>query len=75
MSEENLYSLSDETINQIEKQISHAEIDAENSEQFLDTVFPNLSSEDKAKIAMFSIAFVENYGEEDDENEDVDYTE
>lgn len=69
MSEENLYNLSDEIVEQIERKISHAEIDAENSEQFLDLVFPNMSAEDKATIAMFSVSFVENYGEEESEDD------
>ena len=69
MNEENLYNLTDEKINEIEKLISHAEIDATDSESFLNLVFPNLSDEDKAKIAMFSASFVENYLEEEDDDE------
>jgi len=75
MSDENLYNLADEKINEIEKIISHAEIDATDSESFLDLVFPNLSNEDKAKIAIFSAAFVENYLEDDEDSEANEFDE
>lgn len=66
MSEENIYGLSDETIEKIEKEIAHAEIDAETSEKFLDLVFPNSSPEEKAKISLFAEKFAELFLEDEE---------
>lgn len=70
MDEENLYGMSDEKVKEVENLILQAENSSENSEDFINKVFPNLSSEDKLKIAMFSSVFVENFclDEESDEN-------
>lgn len=69
--EENLYNLSDETIEQLEKDIAHAEIDSETAEQFLDACFPALPPEMKAKIALFSEKYVDWFLTED-EDEDIE---
>jgi hypothetical protein len=69
MSEENLYGLTDDLFDQIEKEIGHAEIESENVEQFLDACFPGTSAETKAKIALFAEKFAELFLM-DDEDED-----
>lgn len=68
MNEENIYGLSDEVLDRLEKEVSHAEIDAETSEDFIDKCFPNLSVEDKAKASMFAEKFAElfmDFGDEE----------
>ena len=67
MSEENLYNLPDEAIEKIDKEISHAEIDAETPEQMLDLVFPGASPEAKAKIAIFAATYYESFLDESEE--------
>lgn len=66
MSEDNLYNVSDEQIETIEKQIAHAEIDSETAEQFLDACFPGVSAEQKVKIAIFAERFSELFLGEDE---------
>jgi hypothetical protein len=73
MEEENLYHMSDDKIKEIEELILSAEENSENSEDFINKVFPNLSSEDKLKIAMFANVFVENFCISDED--DIDYEE
>ncbi|MFT4326366.1 MAG: hypothetical protein ACMXYK_02595 [Candidatus Woesearchaeota archaeon] len=66
MQEENLYGLPDEVIDRLEKEVAHAEIDAETSEQFLDLCFPNASPDVKAKISIFAAKYAELFYEEDE---------
>jgi hypothetical protein len=68
MSEDNLYGLSDDLFDQIEKEIAHAEIESENVEQFLDSCFPDASGEMKARIALFSEKFAELFLNDDEED-------
>ena len=69
--EDNLYGLPDDVFDRIEKELAHAEIDAETGEQFLDSVFPGVPAETKAKIALFAEKYAEMFLEEnEDEIED-----
>ncbi len=67
MTEENLYGLSDKVIEKIENEILALDDDLTTSEEFIDAAFPNLDSETKAKIAIFSGAYYELFLDMQDE--------
>jgi len=67
MDDENLYGLSNEVIDKLEKDVAHAEIDAQTAEEFLDACFPALSPEVKAKIAIFSEVYYEWFGSDEED--------
>ena len=64
MPEENLYGLSDDVISRLDKEVAHAEIEAETSEQFLDLCFPQATPEEKAKISIFAAKYAELFYED-----------
>lgn len=72
MSEENIFNLSDDIINTIEKEIAHAEIDSNTPEEFLENAFPGIPAETKAKIAIFGAKYSEVFLTEDDEEDEYE---
>jgi len=69
MDAENIFGMSDEVMDKLEKQIAHAEIDSETSEDFITACFPSMSAEDKAKASLFAEKFAELFLDDDEDEE------